>query len=87
MTDSDPFEDRELYGTGDLAVFLGGSETSFTGQLLLLLQKADPGNVARIRMGFPEIVEAWETWNAMSPTPTWRELREALAAKHLMNRL
>lgn len=86
-TAADPFEDTPLYDTGDLAHFLGGSESSFTGLLLLLLQKADPGNVARIRTGFPEIVEAWETWNAMSPTPTWRELREALKTKHLMNRL
>lgn len=78
MTATDPYDDLQLFGTGDLARFLGGSESSFTGQLLLLLQKADPGNVARIRMGFPEIVEAWETWNATSPTPTWGQLREAL---------
>lgn len=79
MTTTDPYDDLQLFGTGDLARFLGGSESSFTGQLLLLLQKADPGNVARIRMGFPEIVAAWETWNAMSPTPTSRQLREAIA--------
>ena len=78
MTETDLWEDREMYGTGDLALFLGGSEDSFTGKLLFLLQKADPGNVARIRKGFPEVVEAWETWNAMSPAPTPRQLREAL---------
>ena len=77
----DPRDYRPLYGIGDLAEFLGGSESSFTGQLLLLLQKADPGNVARIRMGFPEVVETWEMWNAMSPTPTWRQLREALTGE------
>jgi hypothetical protein len=77
-TTTDPWEDRELYGTGDLARFLGGSEDSFTGLLLVLLQKADPGNVARIRMGFPDVVKAWEAWNAMSPCPTPRQLREAL---------
>jgi hypothetical protein len=77
-TTTDPWEDRELYGTGDLARFLGGSEDSFTGLLLVLLQKADPGNVARIKTGFPDVVRAWETWNAMSPCPTPRQLREAL---------
>jgi hypothetical protein len=75
----DPWEDRELYDTGDLARFLGGSEDSFTGLLLVLLQKADFGNAARIRMGFPDVVRAWETWNVMSPCPTPRQLREALA--------
>ena len=78
--DVEDWDDRQLWGTGDLAVFLGGSENSFTGLLLVLLQKADPGNVARIRRGFPEIVRAWETWNSMSPVPTAAQLRAALEA-------
>ena len=80
MTTITDWDDREMWGTGDLALFLGGSEDSFTGLLLLLMQKADPGNLARIRQGFPEHVRAWETWNSMSPVPTFRQLREALAA-------
>lgn len=78
MTETDAWQDREMWGTGDLAVFLGGSEDSFTGLLLLLMQKADPGDLARIRRGFPREVLAWETWNSMSPVPTFRQLREAL---------
>jgi hypothetical protein len=78
---TDPRDDRQLWGTGDLARFLGGSEDSFTGLLLVLFQKADPGNLYRLRMAFPEVHEAWETWNAMSPAPTARQLREALTDK------
>lgn len=78
MTETDTYDDRQLWGTGDLAVFLGGSESSFTGLLLVLFQKAAPGNLYRLRLAFPEVHEAWTTWNAMSPCPTGRELREAL---------
>lgn len=76
MTDRD---DRQMFGTGDLALFLGGSETSFTGLLIVLMQKADPGNLARLRLAFPRECRAWEAWNAMSPCPTFRQLREGLA--------
>ena len=80
MTETIPgWDDRRMYGTGDLAVFLGGSEDSFTGLLLVLMQKADPGNLARLRLAFPREVKAWETWNSMSPVPTFAGLREALA--------
>jgi hypothetical protein len=82
MTEPQPIEgwdNRQMFGTGDLAVFLGGSETSFTGLLLVLMQKADPGNLSRLRLAFPREVKAWETWNSTSPVPTFAELREALA--------
>jgi hypothetical protein len=81
MNETDTHEDRQMFGTGDLALFLGGSEDSFTGLLLVLMQKADPGNLARIRAGFPREVQAWETWNLMSPAPTPRQLRETLAGQ------
>jgi len=82
MTGTPPdWEDFPLYGTGDLARFLGGSEDSFTGLLLVLIAKADPGNLARLRTGFPGAVQAWETWNDMSPCPTPRELLEALTGE------
>ena len=83
MTETDPFEDQPLYGTGDLARFLNGSEDSFTGLLIVLMQKADPGNLARLRLAFPREVLAWEVWNSMSPVPTFAELREALADAEL----
>jgi hypothetical protein len=80
MSEPNPdWDDRQMYGTGDLAVFLGGSESSFTGLLIVLMQKADPGNLARLRLAFPREYRAWETWNSMSPCPTFRELREQLA--------
>ena len=75
---ADDWDDRQMFGTGDLAVFLGGSEDSFTGLLIVLMQKADHGNLHRLRFAFPREFRAWVTWNSMSPVPTFRELREAL---------
>lgn len=76
------WDDRQMWGTGDLAVFLGGSEDSFTGLLLVLISKAQntPENMRRLELAFPREVTAWRTWQSMSPCPTFRELREALAA-------
>ena len=80
MTETHPFEDTQLFGTGDLALFLGGSEDSFTGLLLVLITKAQstPANYSRLKSAFPREVRAWETWMGMTPVPTFRELREAL---------
>jgi len=78
MTEPDPWDDVKIASTGLLAAFLGGSHDSFTGLLLVLMQKADRGNLARLKSAFPREVRAWETWNSMSPVPTFRQLREAL---------
>jgi hypothetical protein len=81
MTETtDHWNDRQMWGTGDLAVFLGGSEDSFTGLLLVLITKAQatPANYSRLKFAFPREVRAWETWNSMSPVPTFAQLREAL---------
>lgn len=51
----------------DLAVFLGGDESSFTGHLLRLIAKADPGNRARLAGSFPREVAAWRIWQAADP--------------------
>jgi hypothetical protein len=56
--------DRPIMTFDDLALALGGSGDSFTGHLLLLIAKADPGNRARLRRGFPRQVAAWEIWQA-----------------------
>lgn len=53
----------------DLVLFLGGSPDSFTGKLLELIAKADPGNRERLRAGFPREVAAWEEWQAHAPLP------------------
>jgi hypothetical protein len=69
-----------MTGLGDLALFLGGSEDSFTGNLLRLIVKAQstPENLAALRRAFPDVVRAWEVWNRTSPAPTADELRAAL---------
>lgn len=68
--------DRQLDGLGDLALFLGGSEDSFTGKLLALIAKAQstPANMAALEQGFPREVTAWRAWMQMSPSPTAAEL-------------
>ena len=82
MTETDAWQDRVIWGTGDLALFLGGSEDSFTGLLLVLFAKAQatPSNFSRLEVAFPREIRAWKTWQSMSPAPTFRQLREALDA-------
>jgi hypothetical protein len=74
MTRAEPFDDWPVPTLGALAVPLGGSWDSFTGQLLLLIQKADVGNRARLACAFPREVVAVEVWTAIGPA-TWGEIR------------
>lgn len=75
-----------MSGLGDLALFLGGSEDSFTGKLLQLIVKADPYNRERLRLAFPHVVRTWEVWmgttvhrgGGLTTSPTADELRSAL---------
>jgi hypothetical protein len=46
----------------DLALFLGGSEDSWTGQLLRLIGKSDQEHQAALREAFPLTVQAFLTW-------------------------
>lgn len=73
-------DDRELSGLGDLALFLGGDATSFTGDLLKLIAKSQAtwSNYHSLLRAFPRQVIAWAVWMGMSPIPTARELRERL---------
>lgn len=71
--------DRVISTTGELAIFLGGSETSFTGQLLALFAKADPGNWRRLAGAFPEEAEALLAWTEHDPAPTWAQLAAMVA--------
>jgi hypothetical protein len=64
----------------ELCLFLDGMPSSFTGQFLTLIEKAGPGNRARLRAGFPRQVAAWETWRAIAPC-TWGELEAAIPAE------
>jgi hypothetical protein len=61
----------------ELCLFLGGSPDSFTGLLLTLIAKADPGNRARRRDAYPRHVAAWETWQRIAPC-TWGDLEAAI---------
>lgn len=70
--------DDKLRFTSDLARFLGGDTGSFTGQLLALLEKADPVNLARLRIAFPLEAVAWGVWKAVDPAPTAQELADIL---------
>ena len=57
-------DDHPVKTWHELCLALGGDVTSFTGDLLRLIEKADPGNRARLRAGFPKHVAAWEMWQA-----------------------
>lgn len=72
--------DRPLDGLGDLALFLGGDETSFIGELLKLLVKAQSSRerFTALEAAFPREVFAWQVWMGLSPTPTAAELCTAL---------
>jgi hypothetical protein len=63
---------------GDLALFLRGSDDSFTGDLLRLIAKADPGNRSCLRNAFPEAVAAYQAWQSCTETPTAAELRSVI---------
>jgi hypothetical protein len=80
MAETNAWDDRQMWGTGDLAVFLGGSEDSFTGLLMVLIAKADPENRGRLKLAFPRQVAAWELWQSCSPVPTFAQMREMMAA-------
>jgi hypothetical protein len=41
---------------------MDGKGTNFTAQLLRLIAKADLSNREKLRLGFPEVVEAYEKW-------------------------
>jgi hypothetical protein len=64
----------------ELCLFLNGSPDSFTGRLLELIAKADPGNRARLRSAFPRQAAAWEAWQEIAPC-TWGELEAATAER------
>lgn len=70
--------DSRIRMLGDLALFLRGSDDSFTGDLLRLIARADPGNRSLLRGAFPEAVEAYAAWHSCTETPTASELRNVI---------
>jgi hypothetical protein len=79
----DNWLDRPMSTVDQVALFLGGSGDSFTGQLLMLFLKADPGNWSRLARAFPAeavALRAWQDWSRREDrAPTWRELNEYLS--------
>lgn len=78
--------DQRLYGIGDLARALGGDETSFTGDLLRLIGKAQatPENLGALARGFPRAVAAYSVWMTLSGPPTTDELLAQLDQPHFV---
>ena len=58
---------HEMSELHDLCLFLGGDSTSFTGDLLRLIGKADPDNLRRLEAGYPRHVRAYVLWRACAP--------------------
>lgn len=81
-----PGSDEPMSGLGDLALYLGGSENSFTGELLKLIVKAQatPSNMQRLAIAFPIEVQTWQAWMDMhveGRAPTAAELTAQLMAE------
>lgn len=72
--------DDQIRTIDGLALILGGSGDSFTGDLLRLIAKADPGNRAQLRGAFPYHVRAWELWQSL-PEPTARHIYDVLTGE------
>lgn len=72
-----------MSGLGDLARFLDGDESSFIGEVLKLIVKAQatPEHMERLTLAFPDYVHAWRIWNTMSPIPTADQLDAELVAR------
>ena len=74
-------DDHVLYETGDLALALGGSTTSWTAQALRLVAKSDREHREMLRDGIGHLVEAYERWRPWSPAPTAGEFLAELDAR------
>jgi hypothetical protein len=75
MTSAHPWDDMKVATSGHLALVLGGDETSFTGDLLHLIGRADPDNLRRLTLAFPREVALWQLWQRLGPpAPTFRQM-------------
>lgn len=70
-------DDYPLSGLGDLAIFFGGSDDSWTGLFLRLVAKSDHEHRERLREAFPLLVVGWEVWMRQT-SPTVGSLATAL---------
>jgi hypothetical protein len=78
--------DEPVAELGDLARFLGGDDTSFTGDLLRLIEKArfTPPNLQQLSLAFPRHVAAWVMWDTLrhGGPPTAGRLADILHLSH-----
>lgn len=58
---------------------IGGSEGSFTGDLLALIARADQHNLMRLTVAFPHAVVLYMAWQSQPEVPTYAQLAAALA--------
>jgi len=50
------------YDKARMADIIAGNGDWFTAHLLRLIAKADFENKAKLRLGFPDVVQAYDTW-------------------------
>ena len=53
----------------DMERGVAAGNDNFHAELIRLMQKADPGNYARLKTGFPNTAEVFEAWRAGQPIP------------------
>jgi hypothetical protein len=58
----DMFSDPDDWSA--LVLMLGGSDDSWTGEFLKLVQKSDPAHLYALRRAAPGYVAAWRAWQA-----------------------
>lgn len=80
----EPLRDHKMPDLHNLAVMLRGSGDSFTGDLLRLMRKADPGPRQALARAFPvesRALDAWETLGTDDDgSPTFGQVLDALTA-------
>jgi hypothetical protein len=59
--------DEKVTTLHELALYLGGSYDSWTGDLLRLIAKSDPAHREALRSAFPITVAVWTRWNESDP--------------------
>ena len=64
----------------DMEYGTSAGRDNFHAQLIRLMQKADPGNYARLKAAFPNTAATYEAWHAGQPIPDLPYEGEAVPA-------
>lgn len=70
--------DEVITEARQLAPLLGGGETAFTGELFMLIAKADVEQTMRLTAGFGEAVLVYLCWQSLMPAPTYAQIAAEL---------